>query len=125
MKLTNLEISNILSAYNANLKSEMKLPISIAWKRKKNIKKLQSIWEAADEMIKELKDKYFVDGNTFKDEKGRVCLKEEHTAELLNEQNEIMKQENEIEIATVKIEELGDISLTDLDMETISFMIEE
>ena len=52
-------------------------------------------------------------------------IKPEYVADFRREQAEIMEQDTEVEIRKVSIQELGNIELSDADMDTIAFMLED
>ena len=57
------------------------------------------------------------------DENKRRRVKEEFMKEYIAAVEEIMAQEQDVDIDTVKLEDLGDIEITDSDMDTLEFMI--
>lgn len=147
--MKNLEIAAIVGAYTAKrnetaaLKeknvevSELKLPAAIAWKRRVNLDKLIKAKTLIDEALKEISEKYSAD--TYSDEKeitvvgedGKETTKTERfvKAEFIDdfrkEQTDILDQDTDVSIKKVKIEELADLSLSDDDMDTLAFMIED
>lgn len=125
--MKNLEIVGIVNAYTAQKeKSEgVKLPAAVAWKRRVNIDKLFKAKALIDEAVKEIHQKYSDDDHSEATEEGGRKVKAEYMTEFFREQGDILAQETPVEISKVKIEDLGDVSLTDADMDTIAFMIED
>ncbi len=102
MVMTNRSIMEITTSFIvAKQQSEhnggIVLPASIAWKRRLNMKELFSVRETIVEAVKE-------------DEK---------------KLDEILKQETDVNIRTIKIDELGDCKVSDVEMDTLAFMIEQ
>ena len=77
-----------------------------------------------DDAMKELGEKYADDEHSVEGENGVRRVKEEYLPEYLKAQGEILAQDTELDIRKVKIEDLGEIELSDSDMDTIGFMIE-
>lgn len=134
--MQNLEIVGIVNAYMAKKEQdakdrkegvyvdEMKLPAAVAWKRRVNMDKLFKAKALIDDAMKELSEKYADDEHSVEGENGVRRVKEEYLPEYLKAQGEIMAQDTELDIRKVKIEDLGEIELSDSDMDTIGFMIE-
>lgn len=134
--MTNLEIVGIVNAYMAKKEQdakdrkegmyvdEMKLPAAVAWKRRVNIDKLFKAKALIDDAMKELGEKYADEEHSIEGENGGRQVKEEYLPEYLKAQGEILAQETDVDIRKVKIEDLGEIELSDSDMDTIGFMIE-
>lgn len=102
MKLTNREILNITSAFVVakSQKSEFRLPTAIAWKRRVNMTKLFAIRDDIQQMASEI-------------------------GEDLKKFDELLDQENDVDIRTVRISEIPNISISDIEMDTLEFMIED
>lgn len=129
--MKNLEITAVVNAFMVQKqKGEgIKLPAAIAWKRRVNIDKLIQAKRLIDEAIQEIRQKYAGDEYSVEQDDGsggkNRMVKPEFLAQFVSEQNEILTQDTEVEIRKVKIEDLGEIELSDADMDTISFMIED
>lgn len=124
--MKNLDIMAITNAYMAQKeKSEgLKLPAAVAWKRRLNMDKLFHAKEIIDEALREIAQKYADDEHADKDGTGWK-VKQEYIEAFAKEQAEILRQETDIDIRTIKIEDLGDITLTDTDMDTLAFMLDK
>lgn len=123
--MKNYDIMAVLKAFNS-VNGELKLPAAVAWKRRLNHHKLLEAGGVIEEALSEVRtkyssDEYSVDG----EEVGERMVKPQFVSDFTKEQAEIMNQETEIEIRKVKIEDLGDIEISDKDMDTLAFMIEE
>lgn len=147
--MKNVEIMAIVGAYVAKrnelaaLKEknesvqELKLPAAVAWKRRVNMDKLIKAKNLIDEALREINEKYSSDEYseekeiTHIDENGKETVKTERLvksefiAEFKKEQNDILDQETDVDVKKVKIEDIDGVSLSDDDMDTLSFMIEE
>ena len=123
--MQNLEIMAIVNAYTAQKgKDGVRLPAAVAWKRRVNIDKLFAAKKLIDDAIREINERYADDEHSVKDGDARK-VKPEYMTEFMTEQNEIMVQETEVDVRKVKLGDLGDVELTDAEMDTIAFMIEE
>lgn len=103
--MKNYEIMEITAAYSLAKQqaingSGMVLPASVAWKRRLNMKDLLAAREVITEAINE------------SDKSGAAV-------------DEILDQETEITIRKVRASELGDCKITEVEMDTLAFMIEE
>ena len=125
--MQNLEIVSIVNAYTAQreAKSELKLPAAIAWKRRVNMDKLIRAKGLIDDAMKELGERYSDDEHSEEGENGTRKVKPEFLAEYLKEQADILSQDTDVDIRKAKVEELGDIEISDADMDTLAFMIED
>lgn len=129
--MKNLEIVTIVNAYIARHKDGegMKLPVKAAWTRRVNMDKLFHAKGIIDEAMKEILQKYSDEDHSEEKEledgrKDRV-IKPEYVADFRRERAEIMEQDTEVEIRKVSVSELGNIELSDADMDTIAFMLED
>ena len=128
--MKNRELVLIVNAYNVlhQISEGIKLPAKIAWTRRVNMDKLFHAKGIIDGAIKEIRDKYFDEDHSeeFETEDGKKDrrVKKEYEKDFRAEQEEIMDQETDLEIRKVKLEELGDVNLSDLEMDTIAFMLE-
>lgn len=130
-------IRNFLAEKNRILKAQenneqiqsLKLPIAVAWKRRLNLNKLAKAKEVIDEAIQECQKKYATDeySQAIKDENGQDIrrIKNQYILEYQKDYNDIMNQETDVDIKKVKIEDLGDLILTDEELDSLAFMIEE
>ena len=129
--MKNIEIISIVNSYRLlhQVSEGIKLPVKVAWTRRVNMDKLFHAKGIIDEALKEIRDKYFDDVHSeeheTEDGKKDRRIKKEYEQDFLNEQKEITEQETDIEIRKVKLEDLGDVNLSDLEMDTLSFMLEE
>ena len=126
--MKNLEIVAIVNVYTAQKeKGEgIKLPAKVAWKRRVNMDKLFHAKGIIDEALKEIGQKYADDEHSTEAEKGNGRkVKPEYMEEFVLAQGEILTQDTEVDVQKVKIEDLGDVELSDADMDTIAFMLEE
>lgn len=123
--MKNIEIVGIVNAFAANKDSSMKLPASVAWKRRLNMKTLTEAKAVIDEALQEIGKRYADDEHSVEGENGQRNVKPEYMADYAKETGEILVQETDVTIRKIKIEDIGDITLSDADMDTLAFMIEE
>lgn len=122
--MRNLEIMSITNAYQKT-DGTLKLPVSVAWTRRVNMSKLLSARRIIEEALKEVQVKYADDEHSDPSEEGDGrTVKPEYMAEFAKDQSEILLQETDVDIKKVPVEALGDIVLTDTQMDTLAFMIE-
>lgn len=123
--MQNLEIVGIVNAYTTNKgKDGVRLPAAVAWKRRVNLDKLFKAKAIIDEALREINERYADDEHSV-EEDGNRKVKPEYMADFVREQGEILAQDTEVDVRKVKIADLGDIELSDADMDTLAFMIEE
>lgn len=122
-------ITNIYTARKGKGGDKLRLPAAVAWKRRVNMDKLFKARVLIDEAMQEISDKYADDEHSKEvtdesGEKSRV-VRDEYLAEYGKAQMEILSQDTDIDVKKIKIEELGDLILSDEDLDTLAFMIEE
>lgn len=139
--MKNVEILGIVTAYTEQKEAiskarkegkavdELRLPAAIAWKRRVNIDKLFQAKKLIDEAMDDIKKRYSDDEHSEEatsaaGEKVRA-IKSKYQAEFMKEQGDILIQDTDVDIKKIKIEDIDGIALTDEDMDTLSFMIEE
>lgn len=121
--MKNIDIITTVNAFQ-HVDGTLSLPASVAWTRRVNFRKLTDAKSIIDEAMQELQRKYADDEHSYMDGDQRK-VKEEYLAEFVKAQSEILVQETDVSIKKVSIEDLGNIQLTDKQMDTIAFMIEE
>ncbi len=128
-----LFVVNSYYALKAKETTSVSLPAAVAWKRRLNLKDLVKASETINEALEEIKQKYSDDDHsspkTIKDANGNDTetrlVKPEFLSEFIKEQQEVLTQETDVTIRKIKIDELGDLALSDGMLDTIEFMIEE
>lgn len=100
------------------------LPASVAWKKRLNIKALFEARKTIDEALAEIDQKYSDDAHSEMKDKTRM-VKSEFLEEFAKQKVEILEQDTDVVIKKIKIEDLGDTLITDEDLDTLAFMIEE
>lgn len=121
--MKNYEIYNIVESYNKT-NGELKLPASVSWKRRLNMKKLIDAYEVIKEAITDINKEYANDEHAVRIENGNWKVNKEYHEELNKRQLELMEQDTPIDIQKVSIDDLGDTTISDLEMDTLDFMIE-
>ena len=127
--MKNYEIVTIINAFdrlkNSNESGPL-LPASVAWKRRLNLTKLLDANRVISDALNEVSEKFADDAHSYDDkEKNARLVKPEFMNEFARMRTEILEQETDVDIKKVKIEEIGDIVLSEADMDTLAFMIEE
>lgn len=124
--MKNYEIVAIMAAY-AKEREEgyLSLPAKVAWKRRLNLKKLADAKQVIDEALIDIERAYSDDEHSEVNGDGTRMVKPEYMEEFAKKRTDILSQDTEIEFNTISIEDLGDLSLTDSEMDTIEFMIKE
>ena len=128
MKLTNSDILSIVGFANDGKSfvnnREVKLTVKFAWNWRKNLRKIQELADAIAEARQEIVDEFSDDEHSYVNEEGRF-VKDEYLAEYSGKIGELYGQENEVDIAKVRIEDLGNFEISVPEMDVIGFMIEE
>ena len=124
--MKNLEIVAIVNAFMAQKqKGEgIKLPAAIAWKRRLNLDKLFKAKGVIDEALKEVGQRFSDDEHSEATEDGNRKIKPAFMQEFVTAQGEILTQDTPVDIQKVPIDAIGDVELSDADMDTLAFMIE-
>ena len=139
--MKNYEIVDLVRTYIAyrNDKSvpEVKLPAAVAWKKRLNFDKLSHANDLIIEAQKEISEKYLDDAHSeevevsYKDEDGMVKKRKdrrvlpEFREEFETELKNLFDQETDVDIKKVKIDTLEGVELSDAEMDSLWFMIEE
>ena len=121
--MKNIDILTIVTAFQ-KADGTLTLPAKVAWTRRINYKKLAEAKAIIDEAMQELQAKYASDEYSYQDGDERK-VKTEYMKSFVEEQSEILTQDTDVDIKKVSIEDLGDINLTDKEMDTLAFMIED
>lgn len=121
--MKNVDIVSIVAAYQKG--TSFKLPVAVAWKRRLNMDKLVKAKVIIEEALKDAIAPYLDDEHSTESDDGGRIVKSEYLNEFYKAQEEILAQETDIDLKKVKLEDLGEIELTDSDMDTLAFMIEE
>ena len=121
--MRNIEIVSIITAYQKG--TSLKLPAAVAWKRRGNLDKLVQAKKLIDEALQEARQPYLDDEHSTEVEGGNRQVKPEYIDEFVSAQNEILMQDTDVDIKKVKIEDVGEIEISDADMDTIAFMLED
>lgn len=121
--MKNYDIINISNAYQ-NTDGKLKLPVSVAWKRRLNFKKIMEARRVIDETIREIGQEFLDDEHSFPAEGDRREIKPEYRDEYVKRVREIEEQDTPIDILKIdSIDELGDIDISDVELDTIVFMV--
>ena len=125
--MKNIDILAIANAYTVQKEKGdgLRLPASVAWKRRLNFDKLFKAKVLIDEALKEVGQRYSDDEHSEAAEDGNRKVKPEYMQEFVTAQGEILTQDTPVDIQKVPIDAIGDVDLTDADMDTLAFMIEE
>ena len=121
--MKNIDIVGITNTYRQT-NGELRLPASVSWKRRLNMKKLLEAEAVIQDAVQEIQRKFTDDEHSF-DENGNRQVKPEFIADYCKQIQEIYDQDTPIEIQKIRIEELGNTEISDKEMDTLAFMIEE
>lgn len=122
--MKNYEIIGVLNTYRQTT-GELRLPASVAWKRRLNIKKLGEIEKLIKEAEREIQQGYSDDTYSMDMGDGMRQVRKEYLTEYNKKLNELYEQDTPVEIQKISIEDLGNLDISDKEMDTIAFMIEE
>lgn len=124
--MKNLDILAIANSYATQKEKGdgLRLPAAVAWKRRINLDRIFKAKALIDDALKEVQQKFSDDDHSDPSDDGGRKVKAEFLPDFIKEQGDILTQETPVEIVKVKIEDIGDVALTDADMDTLAFMIE-
>lgn len=137
VNLTNIEIANIVAYSKLETSvvqdASYKFSITFAWNLKKNLGKLLKIYEDFVQMQNEIMDVYSDDEHSEITEDNQRRVKNEYFAEYNEKMNALYNEQNEVEISMVKldkimpggIEGLDNTAISIMDLDILSFMIDE
>ena len=118
MKLTVKELLDLKPGLEKLIAQD--LPVKVAYKVSKILKKLQSEYELFDSRKMVLFEKY---GE--KKEDGNVQVKNEHIAAFNKDFGEMVEIEIEADISKIKVEDLEGATMSSIDMVNLGVLIEE
>lgn len=137
VNLTNIEIANII-AYSKTETSVVqdasyKFSITFAWNLKKNLSKLMKIYDDFVQIQNEIMAVYSDDEHSDIMEDNQRKVKDKYLIEYNTKMNELYCAPNELEISMVKldkivpggIEGLDNTGMSIMDLDILSFMIDE
>lgn len=139
-KLTNLEVSNIYNYFNRNenntfpmLELLNQFSVKAKWAFHINLKKIEEIVKLYNDVLKDLQLEYSDDEHstesTETDDKGKETtirtVKDKYIKEYQDKMQELLNQENDISVRTISIDDIADVKLDFVDLEMLSFMIDE
>lgn len=109
--------------------NELRLPARIAWIRRVNMDKIFQANRMIEEAIREIEQKYADDAHSIeiKTDSGEVIRKvrDEMIGEFIREKSEIMEQNTDVDLKKISIDDLEGLDLSESEMDTLAFMIEE
>ena len=122
MKLNNYKIyENAQALSEAFLQSDLYIPVKANFAIQKNIK----VMAAAGEEIEKSRIAVVSHYGILDAENNQYIVPEEKIAEANKEINDLFSMEQDLDIKTIKLEDLGNIELTPKQMQALMFMIEE
>lgn len=139
-KLTNLEVSNIYNYFNRNenntfpmLELLNQFSVKAKWAFRINLKKIEEIVKLYNDVLKDLQLEYSDDEHSVEstetDDKGKETtirtVKDKYIKEYQDKMQELLNQENDISVRTININDIADVKLDFVDLEMLSFMIDE
>lgn len=129
IKLTNMEIVNILRSLNApdgffkSADPDKKLPVTLLFTISKNVKALEALNQVVVEQEEAINTDYFNEEKSNTNENGQMEIKAEFRDEFIQKKNELFSIENDVEIDMINVNNIANLSLTPADFQAISFMI--
>ena len=135
-KFKNLEIVTIIKKIHDSAEQDKKmpesaarLPFSVQWKKRLNLKSLTELQEIILEEEQRINEEYTDDDHSYivKDEHGREMrrVKNAYIEEFSQKRADLYNTETDVEIHIVLPEELSGVEFTDLQMDSIMFMVKE
>lgn len=136
-KITNAEVLNIIGYADTDTaiinKKDTKLTMEFVWKFRKNIKRLRSLKEEYDSMIKDLAESYSNDEKSHVVEDGSRILNQEYTDEYNQKVYDLLIQENEVNVDMIDfdrviiggISAMNEIGISLPELNVIMFMIDD
>ena len=121
--MKNLEIVSIVNAYQKG--TSLKLPAAVAWKRRVNLDKLFKAKKLIDDALMEASKPFLDDEHSTQNEDGSRQILPKYIGSFMEMQEEILSQDTDVDIKKVSIEAVGDIEISDADMNTLAFMLED
>ena len=122
MKLNNYEIYNIAGLYNEAFQNfNQYIPAKVNFYLQKNMNKIATAAQEVEQARLEVAKQYGVlaeDGSGY-------SIPEDRIPQANQELNDLFSIEQELEIKTFSIEDLGSVELTPAQMQAIMFMIDE
>lgn len=139
--MKNADIAGIVGAYmeqkeaaararkEGKEQKELRLPARIAWIRRVNMDKLFRAKRLLDDALREIEQKYADDAHSEEvtTDSGEVVRKvrDEMIGDFIMEKTEIMDQDTDVELKKISIDDLDGLDLSESEMDTLAFMIEE
>lgn len=118
MKVKLSQIEAVKSSLRTFLSKE--LPIRIAYRFSKLVKKLDDELTDLDANRRELYKKY---GKPKEDDPNQIAITEENREAFLAEIKELLDEEITVDFEPVKVDDLGDIKISSIDLANLSLFI--
>ena len=125
--MTNNEVKQIVDSYNKLKESgtDSKIPVRAAWTRRKNLKKITEAYMTYREAFADIQQKYADDEHSVEYANGDRQIKAQYMAQYQKEVAELLSLDADVTFEKIKIDDLGDCVMSDTEMDTFAFMIEE
>lgn len=125
--MTNNEVKSIVDAYTKIKENgtDSKIPVRAAWTRRKNLKKIMEAYATYREAFSDIQQKYADDEHSVEHANGDRQIKMQYMPQYQKEIAELLSLDADVTFEKIKIEDLGDCVLSDTEMDTLAFMIEE
>lgn len=125
--MTNNEVKSIVDAYTKIKENgtDSKIPVRAAWTRRKNLKKIMEAYATYREAFVDLQQRYSDDEHSVEHANGDRQIKMQYMPQYQKEVTELLNLEADVTVEKIKIEDLGNCALSDTEMDTLAFMIEE
>ena len=125
--MTNNEVKGIMDAYAAlrQKSQDLRIPVKAAWVRRKNLKKLAEAYATYREAFTELQQRYSDKEHSIETVDGNRQVKAKYMPEYQSELFELLAQDSGVTIEKITLEDLGECNLSDEEMDTLAFMIDD
>lgn len=123
MKLTNLEILNIFDKINESFKDNNEyIPIKIGFAIQKNISTLYFLVREIENAKVKIAEQY---GQLENEKTGEYKISEDKIEDAQKEFNDLLNFEQEIDIRTIKLSDIENLSFTLQQINSLLFMIKD
>lgn len=121
VEMTNGKIYDLASSLISCMEGEMSLPVKVNFYLQKNMNKMIELGKEVETARMGILDKY----GTLDEESNQYTFDDENAKKATDELKELMDLKQEVDIHMIDLDAFGDTELTNKQMASISFMIEE
>lgn len=121
IEMTNGRIYDLASSLISCMEGEMSLPVKVNFYLQKNMNKMIELGKEVETARMTILDKY----GTLDEETNQYTFDNENAEKATAELKDLMDLEQEVDVHMISLDAFGDAELTNKQMASISFMIEE